>query len=391
MRRILFALLLSFPALLCAQERQPALAPPSARAAIETAFRARLAAQQQRLHCSGSCAAVALPDGSTVAVAIGADAAKVPLSTQSKLMSGSIGKTYCAAVALQLVHEQELALDGKVEDVLGTHDWYARVPNATSITLRHLLNHTSGIPEHVWKKDFQDAVRSAGDRALTPAECVAWILGDAPLFAPGTKWSYADTNYVLAGLCIEAATGKSYWTVLRERVLAPLELGETIANDRRELPLLACGLAGGIGFHEGPVVVDGKYFTNPVFEYCGGGISSTTRDLARWGRELFLGTVIPAELKAAHTDGVPADRAVGGRYGLGCFVTTSPHGPAFGHSGVMPGYLSYMLCYPELQLATAVQFPTDDGRTVGSMKNLLDELAGIAVELLAAGKSAAAK
>jgi hypothetical protein len=57
----------------------------------------------------------------------------------------------------------------------------------------------------------------------------------------------------------------------------------------------------------------------------------------------------------------------------------------------MPGYLSYMLCYPELQLATAVQFPTDDGRTVGSMKNLLDELAGIAVELLAAGKSAAAK
>jgi D-alanyl-D-alanine carboxypeptidase len=385
MRTTAIALLLSVPALLRAQEGQPAPTSPQAspQASIEARLRAHLTAWQEQHTCSGACAAIALPDDSTVAVAIGIDAAKVPLTTRSKLMSGSIGKTYCAAIALQLVHEEKLSLDAKVQDLLGTHDWYARVPNAASITVRHLLNHTSGIPEHVWKKEFHEAVRKSGDRALTPAECVAFILGDEPLFAPGTKWAYADTNYVLAGLCIEAVTGKSYWDVLRQRLLGPLELGETIANDRRELPGLACGLAAGIGFHDGPVVVDGKYLANPAFEYCGGGISSTTRDLARWCRELFLGTVIPAELKGEHTQGVAAGRAVGGRYGLGCFVTTSPHGPAFGHSGVMPGYLSYTLCYPELRLAAAVQFPTDDSRTVGNMKKLVDELAGIAKEQLA--------
>lgn len=349
---------------------------------LAEALRAHLLARQQRLHFPGACAAAVLPDGTTVAVAIGTDAAEVPLTLQSKLMSGSIGKTYCAAVALQLVHERKLALDGRVQEVLGGAAWYARIPNADTITLRHLLTHQSGIPEYVWKKDFQDLVAKAGDRALLPVECLGYVLGDAALCPAGTKWSYADTNYMLVGLCIEAVTGTSYWTQLQQRVLVPCRLTETLGNDRRDLPGLACGMASGIGFHVGPTVVDGKYFTNPVFEYCGGGVSSTTADLARWGRELFAGAVVPADLKAAHTAGVTADRSVGGHYGLGCFVTTSAHGPAYGHSGVMPGFLSQMMWYADLRIVVAVQFPTDDGKLVGNLQRLLDELAGVVVAQL---------
>lgn len=350
--------------------------------------RTLLAKAQQQRGFSGVSTACVLPDGEIVAVALGADAAAVPLTAASKLMSGSIGKTYCAAVALQLVHDGKLRLDGRVQDVLGSRAWYGRVPNADTITLRQLLNHTSGIPEHVWKKAFQDAAAKAGDRAMTPEECIGHVLGDAPLAPAGEKFAYADTNYVLAGLCIEQVTGKSFFVVLRERVLEPLHLQETIPNERREIPGLACGMAGGIGFHEGPTVVDGKYFTNPVFEYCGGGISSSTRDLARWTRELFAGDVVPKALRGDQLTGVPAPRNVSGSYGLGCFLGTSAHGPAYGHSGVMPGYLSYALYYPDLRVAVAVQFPTDDGSKVGNMRRLCDDLAALAKGKLPAASGA---
>jgi D-alanyl-D-alanine carboxypeptidase len=369
-------LTLLFAAAGAAQDSRPATGTTTVQA-VEAAFQAHLLALHEQRRFPGACAAFTLPDGSDGAVAVGADAAGVPLTAASRMMTGSIGKTYVAAVALQLVHEGRLALDGKVAEVLGEHDWYARVPNAGAITLRQLLDHTSGIPEHVWKKPFQEAVTKAGDRALTPVECVGYVLGDAPVAAPGARWSYADTNYVLVGLCVEAVTGKPFFDVLRARVLEPLALEDTIVNDRRDLPGLACGMASGIGFHRGRAVEDGRYFTNPAFEYCGGGLSSTARDLARWLRALFAGDVVPAGLRAAHRAGVPAARGVAERYGLGCFVTSSPHGPAFGHSGVMPGYLAYALWYPELQVAVAVQFPTDDARAVGNQKRLVDELAGL--------------
>ncbi len=361
-----------------AAQGAPQAVPRTPASTLADEVRALLAQAQEQRGFSGVSAACVLPDGEVVAVALGVDAAGAPLTPASKLMSGSIGKTYCAAVALQFVHEQKLRLDGKVQDVLGGRDWYGKVPNAGTITLRQLLNHTSGMPEHVWKKAFQDAVAKAGDRAMTPEECIGYVLGDAPLAPAGEKFAYADTNYVLAGLCIEQVAGRPFFTVLRERILEPLRLLETVANDRRDLPGLACGMASGIGFHEGPTVVDGRYFTNPAFEYCGGGISSSTRDLARWTRELFAGDVVPAALRADQLDGVPAPRGVSGSYGLGCFVGASAHGPAFGHSGVMPGYLSYALHYRDLRVAVAVQFPTDDGRKVGNMRRLCDELAALA-------------
>lgn len=260
---------------------------------------------------------------------------------------------------------------------------YARVPNATTITLRQLLNHTSGIPEHVWKPEFQRAVVAAGDREMSPTECVGYALGDEPVGAAGERFSYADTNYLLVGLCIEAVTSARYQDVLRRRILDPLQLTETITNDRRDLPGLVCGSGSGVAFHRGPTVVDGRYFTNPAFEYCGGGISSTPRDLARWMHALFGGDVVPAELRADHLLAVPAPPVVSGGYGLGCFVGRSAHGLAYGHSGIMPGFLSYALYYPEVQVAVAVQFPTDDGRQVGPMRRLCDDLCSAVLARLA--------
>jgi D-alanyl-D-alanine carboxypeptidase len=346
-------------------------------AALAPRLRAELAPLLAR-GAPGASAAVRLPDGAIVTAVVGTDALDVDLTPAGVLLSGSIGKTYCAAIALQFVHEGKLALDGKVAGVLGPQPWFARVPNATTITLRHLLQHTSGIREHVWKPAFQAAVQAAGDRRIDPVESLGFALDDPPLAPAGERFAYADTNYLLAGLCIEAVAGKPYEDLLRERLLAPLALRETAANEGRVMAGLVSGRASGLAFHTGPTVQDGAYFTNPAFEYCGGGVRSTPRDLARWVHALFAGDAVPAPLRAAHTTPVAAPRHLLGGYGLGCFVGRTELGPTFGHSGFMPGFASQALWFAEPRLA--VQVPGDDPKQSGNLAALCVRLAQAARE-----------
>jgi D-alanyl-D-alanine carboxypeptidase len=326
----------------------------------------------EKLGVSGLGVGFVRADGAVGAIAVGVDALGEPLSTRSRFLSGSVGKTYCAAIALQLVDEGRLDLDGRVADVLGDQDWYARIANAEDITLRQLLQHTSGIPEHVWKPAFQEAVASAVD-GMTPVESLAFALDDPAEAPAGARFSYADTNYLLVGLMIEAVEGRSFDRVLEDRLLGPLGLRATGFNTSRRLPNLASGMGTGIGFHEGPCVVDGLYFTNPVFEFCGGGVHSTPADLALWLRALFVGDAVPEALRAAHRTPVPAG-ALGG-YGLGCILDDGPQGPEWGHSGVMPGYLTQALWFPDLEVGVVVMLPSDNVRAMGGMKRLCREVA----------------
>lgn len=368
-------------------------APVSAQAAavpaIEQAFREHLGAMRAARGFCGASVAAVLPGGAIAAVAVGEDAAGAELTPQTRLMSGSIGKTYCAAVVLQLVGEGKLELDAKVVDVLGEREWYARIPNAQSITIRQLLNHTAGIREHVWNPEFHKTLEREPDTALTPTQCLAFVLDDDPLFPAGERFAYADTNYLLAGLCVEEVTGAPFAVALRQRLLEPLGLEDTAWNDSRVMPKLACGDASGLAFTKGKTTRDGKYFVNPAFEYCGGGVRSTPTDLARWTRALFAGDVVPEALRADQRRGVKAPGHVSGGYGLGCFTGPSRHGPAFGHSGIMPGFLSYTLWFEQHDLTVALQFPTDDVRRLGDLRRHVENLADKA--LVELGKKGAAK
>ena len=315
----------------------------------------------------GACLAFVLPSGETGAVAVGyADEQEnQPLDASSRMFSGSIGKTYVAAVALQLVDAGKLELDQNISEYLGKEDWFSRLPSAEGITLRMLLSHQSGIPEHVWLPQFQRDLDADPYKVWKPEELVAYILEADPLFPPGEGWSYADTNYILVGLILEKVTGQSWYQLLHDRLLEPLQLQDTLASDRPDLPGLVNGFTTGTGFHEGPTLSGGKYFANPQFEWCGGGVASTTLDLARWCRMLFAGGVIPESLRVEHITGGPESRRIRGRYGLGVIITGTRHGTAYGHSGIMPGYLSQMAYYPGLDLAVAIQFNSDNSRQLG--------------------------
>ena len=211
------------------------------------------------------------------------------LKPEDRLLAGSIGKTYVSAITLQLVEEGKLDLDDKIEKWLGRETWFSRLPNAKDITLRMLMNHSSGVPEHVGNKDFNKAMLNQPDKVWKPEELVAYILDRQPLFEAGKGWSYADTNYILVGMIFERVSGKTVYGEVQRRILSKLKLKETLPSDSRVIPGLIPGysqVGSPFGF-EGRTIIEGKFIVNPQMEWCGGGFASTAQDLARWAKFLY--------------------------------------------------------------------------------------------------------
>jgi D-alanyl-D-alanine carboxypeptidase len=333
----------------------------------------------------GASMGFVLNDGTEGAMVAGlADReADTALAMNDKLLSGSIGKTYVAAVALQLVAEKKLELDALIGRWLNREPWFSRLPNAGGVTVRMLMNHTSGIPEHIYTTEFGDAVAESPYRRWQPEELVAFILDAEPLFPPGKDMSYADTNYIVLGIILEKITERPYYESLKLRILEPFELTNTVPSDRPEIPGLIPGYAERPSplRNQGKTLKDGKLAFNPQGEWTGGGLAATPLDLARWAHLLYQGKAYPEELLDQALDGVPAFDIEGEKYGLGVQIWQSRHGTCWGHGGWFPGYLSLMAYYPELKLSVAIQMNAD-GLPDGSvkMRGLLDTIVGILAE-----------
>lgn len=333
-----------------------------------------------------------LADGRSAGVSSGfADAAKtVPLKPDDRMLAGSIGKTYVSAVVLQLVEEGKIGLDDKLEKWLGQEPWYPRLPNGPDLTVRHLLNHTAGLPEYFEAKGITAAVKADPDRVWKPEELVAYVLDAKPAFAPGKGFAYADTDYILVGMAAEKAGGKPLFAEIERRLLKPLKLDKTTPSDRRVIPGLVSGHAAirnPFGY-QGPTILDGKFVMNPQMEYAGGGLASTPEDLARWAKAVYEGKAFQKkETLTAMLAGVDAGAGRGGgkgvKYGLGVQIRESEWGPSYGHGGWFPGYLSEVEYFADHKVAIAVQFNTDAGR---SLKKGLRAYIGDVAKLVIEGK-----
>jgi len=337
-----------------AQSAQSALAP----------LRVRLQAVVDSLHTGsgypGLSVGVAGPAGSLgIAAGLADTARRESLSPRHLLLQGSVGKTYFAALALQLVSEGKLDLDAPISRYLGQESWFARLPNADRIRVRHLMNHTSGLIRYEFGDAFTRQLGAQPDRVWRPEELVAFIFDQRAPFAPGEGWEYSDTNYIVLGMILEKITGSSVYAEVERRFLRPLSLTHTVPSDRRVIAGLAQGYAGAenpFGGTDAMILPDGRFAINPQFEWTGGGMASTTEDLARWAFALYGGNVLrPSEL-ASMLQGVPAPLGPQGTtYGLGVIVRPLQAGTTWGHSGFFPGYLTEMMYFPADRWAVAVQ------------------------------------
>jgi D-alanyl-D-alanine carboxypeptidase len=337
---------------------------PARQTGLQEILQVKLVAQQRESGAPGIAAGFVLADGTTLGLAAGmADTVLgTQMTAQDRLLQGSVGKTYVSAVAIQLIHEGLLDLEAKVSTYLGDEPWFGRLPNHEDVTVRHLMTHSSGIIRYEFDDRFIRDLLADPDRVWRPVEQLAYLFDTEAPFRAGYGWEYSDTNYIILGMIIERLTGNTYYDEMRRRILEPLELHNTIPSDSRNIPGLVQGYAGVDNPFGVPdaVLVDGEFVINPQFEWTGGGVASTSEDLARWAKELYEGRAFDESMLEMLLDGVPARLGPDTEYGLGVIIRPTPLGTSWGHSGFFPGYLTEVAYFPEHRLAVAVQMNSSD-------------------------------
>jgi D-alanyl-D-alanine carboxypeptidase len=276
---------------------------------------------------------------------------------------GSITKTFVATAVLQLVGDGKLTLDEPVERVLP-----GLVPNGAAITLRMLLNHTSGLYDYVNDTQLYALVTVDLSREWKPRELLGFAFSHPPLFAPGSATSYSNTGYVVLGLVVEAVTGKPLGQVLRERIFQPLRLADTSIGSGIAMPQ---PVAHGYWAPHG-ALEDLTASLNMSVAYAGGQMVSTVRDLSTFFAALLQGRLVPrgllSEMKRA-----PAPKT-GWVAGLGLLTTRTPCGAAFGHGGDALGWHDEALATADGRRVAVVMVNYDpdrlDGRFVGAQAAL---------------------
>jgi D-alanyl-D-alanine carboxypeptidase len=286
------------------------------------------------------------------------------------LMAGSTGKTFFAAVALQLIETGRLDLDAPIAKYLGTQPWFSRLPNAKDITVRMLMTHTSGLVRYEMNPKFTADARANPDKVWTPEEQLSYLF-DAPApFAAGQGWDYSDTNYIVLGVILEGITGTKLYDEVQKRFLGPLKLTRVAPTTSRRVPGLVPGYAGlrdPLGLPD-EVMTNGVFVINPQFEWTGGGFATSAHDLARWGHALYVGEAISTKMRNLMIESaVPARLGPETKYGLGVIVRpTTPAGPTIGHSGFFPGYQTELVHFTKTGLTLAVQINTSAPRPPGT-------------------------
>ena len=265
------------------------------------------------------------------------------MTPEHRFRIGSVTKIFVAALVLQLVDEGALGLDGDAG------------PIADGVTIRQLLNHTSGFPDFIDDPVafFEPFLNDPDYRWELGHQDVLALVKEKPmLFPPGEGWEYHGSNYLMLGLIVEEATGKTLRDELQRRIFAPLGLA---ATDLPDAPPLDADVARGYFPSDNPVlpvpgpdpdVTDLHLPSN----WAGGGIVSTPRDVARLLQALLGGELLPASLRTEMLRTVPSDWDETDEYGLGIGRISSvmrkvpsPCGGAWGHLGFSAGYTAIAL------------------------------------------------
>ncbi|MEV5797013.1 serine hydrolase domain-containing protein [Streptomyces collinus] len=288
-----------------------------------------------------------------------------PRSAADRYRVGSITKTFVSTVLLQLEAEGRISLDDSVEKWLpGVVHGHGH--DGRRVTVRQLLNHTSGIYNYTSDEDFgrtyflADGFLRHRYDALTPRDLVAVAMRHRPDFAPGTSWNYSNTNYVLAGMVIQKVTGHSYAAEIGRRIIGPLHLTATsLPGTRVTVPR-----PSGRAYSKLAQTATGPTYDvttlNPSLASSAGEMISDSADLDRFYGALLRGRLLPPgqleEMKATvQTDGAPDVR-----YGLGLMDTRLSCGVhVWGHDGGIHGSTSSAVTTADGRHSLAFNFNGD--------------------------------
>jgi CubicO group peptidase (beta-lactamase class C family) len=293
----------------------------------------------------------------------------VPNTITTRFAVASVGKWPLAVATLRLVERGELDLRAPVADLLPPDQ--RPVALTPALTLHHLLSMSSGLTSYIdetvdtWDQ-FEAIVAAAPGRGRTPADLLPSILPLPAVRPPGEAYEYCDTDFVLVGLILEAATGREWSAVLHDEVLGPVGMPDTRVEEVDRDP---ARLATGYLVEDGPVETRRtNVFSLTARGMPDGGIVSTAGDLARFVDALFAGALLGPELLAAmQTPHAPPD-AEGGLYGYGCLLGVE-HGrvTVVGHNGSDPGVTCVVAHHPAVDTTVIALCNQDRGAWAAAM------------------------
>jgi D-alanyl-D-alanine carboxypeptidase len=250
----------------------------------------------------------------------------------------SVAKAFSGAVTLSLVRSGDLELDDTIGELLP-----GQPATWSQVTLRQLLGHTSGLPDFSLTQAFARDFSADVMRRFTPQELLGYVAGAPLAFTPGSRYEYSNTDNIVAALMAEAATGRSYDRLLRERVYRPLGMRSTSLPLGSRLPRpFAHGYAPD---PPGPLEDISEAFSASG-AWASGGIVSTPADLTRFvrgyvGGRLFGGSVQRAQRRMRPGNSEPRGPGIN-RAGLALFRYRTRCGVVFGHTGNTPGYTQFI-------------------------------------------------
>jgi CubicO group peptidase (beta-lactamase class C family) len=280
----------------------------------------------------------------------------VPNSAITAYRIASITKQFTAAAILRLVDQNKLSLSDTLLKAMpeivkdAPEEW-------KKITVRQLLDHTSGMASYT---DFTD-LRSFSLTPQTPRNMVALTAKQKMNFAPGEKFSYNNSSYIIAGMLIEKISGQPYDVFVRDELLKPAGMEHSgYAFNQAIIPNRAVGYS-----QEGNEVVNAQHMDMSV-PYSAGSLYATASDLMLWNRALYGQRLLSKSSLVTMLDGGKHG------YGLGIGVQKGRHGLVYGHTGGMPGVSTVLQYEPEDELSIVV-LSNFDFADAGAMANLISE------------------
>jgi D-alanyl-D-alanine carboxypeptidase len=283
---------------------------------------------------------------------------RTPATSEMRYSVGSISKQFTAAAVLLLQEQGKLSLDDKVSKFVPD------LTRAGDVTIRELLSHTSGYQDY-WPQDYVMPIMLQP----TTARKILDTWARKPLdFEPGTKWQYSNTNYVIAGLIVEKASGMPLLQFLREKVFAPL--GMKSVTDVDQSRLTESDPTGYLRYALGPPRPAPKEAKGWLF--AAGELAMTAEDLARWDISVIEQKILkPASYREFETE-VLLRNGLSTRYALGVGVGRQEGHRALSHGGEVSGFTAENVVFPDDRAAVIVLTNQD---AAGAASDISDAVA----------------
>jgi D-alanyl-D-alanine carboxypeptidase len=294
---------------------------------------------------------------------------QTPPTSTDYMRIASVAKAFTGAVVLKLVDQEPIALEDTVGQQLPSMPvaWH-------NVTIRQLLNHTSGIPDYTKSKGFFSQFETAPKAKVSPQQIIDWVRADPLLFPSGTNYEYSNTDNIIAALIAEKASNRSYPSLLEMIVTDPLKLRRTSLPTTTALhkPYIHGYVSEGKGKY-----TDVSTILSPTGAWASGGIESTPADLGKFirallAKKLFSERVQKQQLK--FFKGGESSPAGPGKNsaGLSIFRYETRCGTVFGHTGNFPGYVQFAAANRTgtRSVTTSLNIPAPTGKLLKDLREM---------------------